>query len=180
METVGLLAWSREVERNRRHDGRGFRRGATPVFTNLVDPPPETVGTDSLRSLRVDKHKLRTLILGVGIVVWQATPLSADQISNPETWHAAVSAAQLRAAEYRKKLKLEFERLKRDRATEKRHPLTERELALRASDQVMQDENLRHGDIVSTADGLLVFMGREGSSRSTADFVPYTEIPPHQ
>ena len=106
------------------------------------------------------------------IVIGFVTPLSAnDQSSDHAEWKAEIAAAAARARALREEAKAEFLRRKAERLLNP--PLSEEaDRARRASDQVRNDFSLQKGDIVSTADGMFVFVGSSDGKRTPADFVP--------
>jgi hypothetical protein len=106
------------------------------------------------------------------IVIGSATPLSAqDQSSERAEWKAEIASAAARARVRREEAKAEFLRRKVERMLSS-SVSDEAELARRASDQVRNDFSLRTGDIVSTTDGIFVFVGKGDGERTPADFVP--------
>ncbi len=93
-----------------------------------------------------------------------------------DAWRAEIAAARARAQARRTELKAEFER----RRIELRlHPPSaedlERERARYASEQAKRDSSLQRGDIVSTDNGLFVFIGDPEGERTPADFVPLSK-----
>jgi len=117
---------------------------------------------------------MRRLIsaFSVLIVIGSLTPLSAqDQSSERAEWKAEIAAAAARARARREEVKADFLRRKVERML---NPSVsdEADRARRASDQVRNDFSLRKGDIVSTADGAFVFVGKGEGERTPADFVP--------
>lgn len=106
------------------------------------------------------------------VVIGSVQPLSAqDQSSERADWKAEIAAAAARARARREEAKADFLRRNVDRML---NPSVsdEAELARRASDQVRNDFSLRKGDIVSTTDGVFVFVGKGDGERTPADFVP--------
>jgi hypothetical protein len=55
-------------------------------------------------------------------------------------------------------------------------PRSADDIAIEASASVLNDQELRPGDIVSTVNGLFVYQGRYGSDPEPGDFVP---VPPN-
>jgi hypothetical protein len=106
------------------------------------------------------------------IVIGSVTPLPAqDQPSERAEWKAEIAAAAARARVRREEAKADFLRRKVERMLNS-SVSDEAELARRASDQVRNDFSLRRGDIVSTTDGIFVFVGKGDGERTPADFVP--------
>jgi hypothetical protein len=106
------------------------------------------------------------------IMIGSVAPLSAhEQPSELAEWKTEIAAAAARARAWREELKADFLRRKVERSLNS--PVSdEAELARRASDQVRNDFSLRKGDIVSTTDGIFVFVGKDEGERTPADFVP--------
>ena len=105
------------------------------------------------------------------VAIGSATPLSAgDQPAVRAEWKTenAVAAARVRA--WREEVKADFLRRRAERLLNS--PSEEADRARRASDQVRNDFSLQKGDIVSTTDGMFVFVGKGEGERTPADFVP--------
>jgi len=102
--------------------------------------------------------------------------VAADHDAERDAWRSGIDAARARAEAQRSALKAELEQRRADRLL---HPPStedlERERARRASEQVRNDDSLQRGDIVSTADGLFVYIGNPQGKRTPDDFVP---LPP--
>jgi multidrug resistance efflux pump len=95
---------------------------------------------------------------------------AAEPQTEREALQAEIAAARARAEAYRKELKADLERRKTQRLLDPQ--LSEDlEQARRASDQVRNDWSLQKGDIVSTVDGLFVFIGTSEGDHGPADFV---------
>ena len=95
----------------------------------------------------------------------------AQEEPDREAWSAGITASRVRAGAYRAQLKTELERRKIDRFLN--HPISaDVEQAQRASDEVRNDASLQKGDIVSTADGLFVFVGDPEDDHKPTDFAP--------
>jgi hypothetical protein len=105
------------------------------------------------------------------IVIGFVTPLSAhDQSSEPAKWKTEMAAAAARVRAWREEAKADFLRRKAERLNS---PISEEaDRARRASEQVRNDFSLQKGDIVSTTDGIFVFIGSSDGKRTPADFVP--------
>jgi hypothetical protein len=106
------------------------------------------------------------------IVIGSVTPLSAhDQSAAGADWKTDMAVAAARARAWREEVKADFLRRKAERLLNP--PVSEEaDRARRASDQVRNDFSLQKGDIVSTADGMFVFVGSSDGKRTPADFVP--------
>jgi len=91
------------------------------------------------------------------------------QISERDAWRSEIAAQRARAEAQRQQLKADLAKRKAE-ALSNPEP-QDLELARRASEQVLRDD-LRRGDIVSTMDGLFMFVGKGDGERSAADFVP--------
>jgi hypothetical protein len=105
------------------------------------------------------------------IVIGSVTPLAAQDQSAEgadRKTENAVAAARVRA--WREELKADFLRRKAERLLNA--PADETDLARRASELVRNDFSLRKGDIVSTTDGIFVFVGKGEGERTPTDFVP--------
>jgi hypothetical protein len=105
------------------------------------------------------------------IVIGSVTLPAQDQSSERAEWKAEIAAAAARARARREEAKADFLRRKVERMLNPAGP-DEADLARRASDQVRNDFSLRKGDIVSTTDGIFVFVGKGDGERTPADFVP--------
>lgn len=88
-----------------------------------------------------------------------------------EDWQADVAAAKARAETFRNALRKDLERRRIEHLLE---PLVSADVdrARNASEQVRNDFSLQRGDIVSTVDGLFVFVGDADREHSPSDFVP--------
>ena len=108
-----------------------------------------------------------SVLLAIGSV----TPLSAnDQSSELAERKAEMAAAAARVRAWREEAKADFLRRKAERLNS---PVSEEaDRARRASEQVRNDFSLQKGDIVSTTDGIFVFVGSNDGKRTPADFVP--------
>jgi hypothetical protein len=105
------------------------------------------------------------------IVIGLVTPLPAqDQFSERPEWKTEMAVAAARVRAWREELKADFLRRKAERLLNA--PSEEADLARRASDRVRNDFSLRKGDIVSTTEGIFVFVGKGEGERTPADFVP--------
>jgi len=106
------------------------------------------------------------------IVMGSVTTLSAqDQFSEGAERKTEITAAAARVRAWRDELKADFLRRKAERSLNS-SVSDEADLARRASDRVRNDFSLRKGDIVSTTDGIFVFVGKGEGERTPADFVP--------
>jgi hypothetical protein len=107
------------------------------------------------------------------LVVMAFRPAIAAAQDQPDrqAWRSEITTARVRADAYRDQLKTELERRKIERLLNL--PISEDvERAQRASDEVRNDASLQKGDIVSTADGLFVFVGDPEGDHKPPDFVP--------
>lgn len=99
--------------------------------------------------------------------------IAAEADDERDAWRAEIAAARARADAQHTELKAEFERR---RIELQLHPLSaedlERERARYASEQAKRDLSLQKGDIVSTDNGLFVFIGDPEGEHTPADFVP--------
>jgi hypothetical protein len=99
----------------------------------------------------VSRHWLLSASVA-GALLMPMEPCSSETLSEREAWQASVAAAKARAVENRKRA-LEASRRPRD-------PELERQQSDRAaSEAALHDPSLRRGDIISTVDGFLMFMG---------------------
>ena len=110
------------------------------------------------------------------VLALPAAAVAAEPADERDAWRAEIAAARARAEAQRTELKAEFER----RRIELRlHPPSaedlERERARYASEQAKRDSSLQKGDIVSTDNGLFVFIGDPEGERTPADFVPLSK-----
>jgi len=107
------------------------------------------------------------------LVVLAFRPAIATAQEEPEgqAWRSEITTARVRADAYRDRLKAELDRRKIDRMLNP--PISEDvERAQHASDEVRNDSSLQKGDIVSTADGLFVFVGDPEGDHKPSDLVP--------
>lgn len=109
--------------------------------------------------------RVRAGFAALCVLVWAVTPGAAQDAATDdeprlsrEEWLATVEAARRR-----------IDQMRRERKSFLPSPQDEAE---EASRQVMEDESLQLGDIVSTSKGLFRFKGRPGSSPKSGDFVP--------
>ena len=103
----------------------------------------------------------------------------ADPLTERQARQENAAAARALLDQQRAALRAEFERNKAERL---RLPVVPDHLerARRASDQVLNDMSLQRGDVVSTVDGLFVFVGDGERSRSPTDFLPLRPTRPPQ
>ena len=98
-----------------------------------------------------------------------ASLLAHAQENERAAWRLKVDEARERAAALRAQSRLQLQRRPEDQSVVPEHILQAR----RNSAAVLGDTTLRRGDIVSTLEGLSVFMGREGIEPVPTDFIPY-------
>jgi hypothetical protein len=113
---------------------------------------------------------LASLFGGVVLIMLFCVPAGAEPDDERVAWKSNIAQAKARAAQRRLEAINELRRSKEEAA---KSPPVSRELqrARLNSEAVLNDLSLQRGDIVSTIDGMFVFIGT-GSSRSPADFVP--------
>ena len=118
---------------------------------------------------------------GVAFFVAVLMPLTAgaEPLAERQAWRENAAAARALHDQQRAALRAEFERNKAKRL---RLPVVPDHLkrARRASDQVLNDMSLQRGDVVSTVDGLFVFIGDGERSRSPTNFMPLQPAQPPQ
>lgn len=116
-------------------------------------------------------------VLCIGLVLASsAFAAETGEDADRTMWRADIAAARARAEALRAGLKAEFERRRNELRL---HPPSaedlEREHARYASEQVRRDSSLQKGDIVSTDNGLFVFIGDPEGEHTPADFVPLSK-----
>ena len=111
-------------------------------------------------------------LLVLAIALLPALALAGPETSERDTWRADIAAARERADVLRRQLKEDLERRKLERRL---NPPVEKEFdkARRASEEVRNDLSLQYGDVISTTEGLFVFVGKPGSEHGPEDFVPF-------
>lgn len=109
------------------------------------------------------RHGLAGLVL-----IMASTLASAEPHEDREAWKAKIADTRARIAQSRREALAEFQRLKAERL--QNLPSSDRESDNENSDAVFNDPDLRYGDIVSTIDGMFMFVGRSGTERTAADF----------
>jgi hypothetical protein len=116
--------------------------------------------------------RIARTVSAIMLVVVSLTPQPAvaEQEAEREAWKAEIAAAAVRAQARREEARAELERRRAERLL---NPSLsdDAERARLASEQVRSDSSLRSGDIVSTTDGLFVFVGKDDGERTGADFV---------
>jgi len=102
-----------------------------------------------------------------------APTVAAEQQGEQETWKSDIAAARARAETYRQEKKAEFERRRLERL---RNPPSsddlEREREREVSNRALSDSSLQKGDIVSTGNGLFMFVGEPEKDHGPTDFAP--------
>jgi len=116
---------------------------------------------------------MKLLALPILMIAVAIPAAAAADDAERDAWRSGVAAARVRAEAQRAAMKAELERR---RAERRQHPLTaedlEREQAQRRSEEVKNDYSLQPGDIVSTANGFFLYIGRSQDERRPGDFIP--------
>jgi hypothetical protein len=114
--------------------------------------------------------------MALAIVVLSCGSALAEPGDERSAWKANIARAKVRAAERRIEAINEQRRLQQEAA--RSGPIShELRRARLNSEAVLNDSSLQRGDIVSTVDGMFVYIGT-GSSRSPDDFVPFPGYTP--
>jgi hypothetical protein len=116
------------------------------------------------------------VLLGLALV---SSVRADDEEPAGDAWRAQVAAARARIEAEQRRLQAEFERQKEERLRNPPEPIVI-DRARELSDMVLKDLSLQKGDVVSTVDGLFVFVGDPDSEHSPSDFVPVSPDQQHQ
>lgn len=109
------------------------------------------------------------------LLVFATIPALSQDVADRDAWRADIAAQRARAEAERVQLKADLARRKAETIA---NPVSrDLERARQASDQVLNDYSLQRGDIVSTVNGLFVFIGSGEGERTAADFVPIAPVP---
>lgn len=118
----------------------------------------------------------RKTLLALSLLVLPAAAAAAEPLPDAAAWRAEVAAARARAEQHRAALKAEFERNKVLRILQT--PAADHIAQARlASERILNDLSLQRGDIVSTLDGMFVFVGDDRGVRSPLSFTPADQYP---
>lgn len=109
------------------------------------------------------------------VLLYACGPALGDPAEDREAWRAQVNKAKARALEARRNSLAEFERLKAEPRTPP--PSLGDQLSQRNSEAILNDSSLKRGDIVSTVEGLFIFLGRGDRDPTPGDFAPYGPHP---
>jgi hypothetical protein len=90
-----------------------------------------------------------------------------DSELTPDQWQNRVGEARRRSEEF----------VANARTPSATSTVSEEELGKESSRRAMNDPSLQRGDIISTSQGLVIFVGRDGEERQPSDFVPAPHLP---